>query len=60
MRLAAQKQPPEAELVALAGVLQGEAELDAEYRQELLSMLGTVREAVSQCGWAGGGTKSEL
>ncbi len=44
-----QGQHPESELDALASMLQGDAGLDAVYRQELLTLMGSVRAALAQC-----------
>lgn len=47
--LVAQGEHPESELDALASTLQGSAGLDAVYKQELLTLMGSVREALGQC-----------
>lgn len=45
----AQGEHPESELDALASTLQGGAGLDAVYKQELLTLMGSVRETLGQC-----------
>ena len=45
----AQGQHPESELDALKSSLQGDAGLDAVYKQELLTLMSSVREALERC-----------